>query len=60
MATVLCPFDWHIIWANKCILESSTERDSQWASCIEMGPPHLDGQYIDPIALESANDCHIW
>ncbi len=25
----LCPFDWHIIWANKCILESSTER-LQW------------------------------
>ncbi len=26
---------------------------------LEMGPPPFDGQYIDPFALESANDCRI-
>ncbi len=26
---------------------------------LAMGPPYFDGQYIDPIALKSANDCRI-
>ncbi len=50
MAAELCPFDWHIIWANKCILESSTERAIE-RPASETRQPLYDGHYIDPIAL---------
>ncbi len=57
MAAELCPFDEHIIWTNRCILHSAVAKKRP---ALDMGPPLFDGQYIYPIALESANDCRIW
>ncbi len=58
MAAEICSFDWHLIWANRCIFEGSAV--AKECPALEMGPPYFDGQYIDPIALEFANDCRIW
>ncbi len=41
MAAELWPFDWHMVWANKYILEGYTEIDSQRASCIGDGTTSL-------------------
>ncbi len=37
MAAELCPFDGHLIWANRCILQGSTVSGSQRASSIGDG-----------------------
>ncbi len=60
MTAKFCSFDGHLIWANRSILEGSTFSGSQKRPALEMGPPYFDGQYINPVALESANDCRIW
>ncbi len=41
------------ISASKRRLQSAVAKERP---ALEMGPPYFDGQYIDLIALESAND----